>query len=110
MEEENFTDLKLEEIPMTESEKCTPPKKNKLKEFRKGRWLLSEHFRYLYASLTYGSDYFKIQKYVKTRSVQQIRSHSQKYLSKLRLIIEKNCPQTKEEYRSKPLIKKYQIM
>lgn len=102
--EEVRSDQNLKEISVTKRVKQAPTSKSKLKQKmvkRRGRWLLSEHFRYLYASFTKGNDIKNIQKHVKTRSIQQIRSHSHKYLTKVREIFEKNCLQTKEEYRSK---------
>lgn len=66
---------------------------------RAGRWLLSEHYLYIYAVLKYGTDWRKVKRYVKSRSVIQIRSHSQKYL--LRLEKRKNDPLLDEDYRCK---------
>lgn len=66
---------------------------------RVGRWLLSEHYLFIHAILKYGTDWKKVKRYVKTRSVVQIRSHSQKYL--IRLEKRKNDPMLYEEYRCK---------
>ena len=55
----------------------------KNENYRQGRWLQSEHFRFLKGCLLYGNNWTEIKKCIKTRSSAQIRSHSQKYLIKL---------------------------
>lgn len=50
---------------------------------RQGRWLQSEHFRFLKGCLLYGNNWGEVKKCVKSRSSAQIRSHAQKYLIKL---------------------------
>lgn len=50
---------------------------------RQGRWLQSEHFRFLKGCLLYGNNWGKVKDIVKSRSSAQIRSHAQKYLIKL---------------------------
>lgn len=50
---------------------------------RQGRWLQSEHFRFLKGCLLYGNNWGQVKDCVKTRSSAQIRSHAQKYLIKL---------------------------
>lgn len=52
-------------------------------DIRQGRWLQSEHFRFLKGCLLYGNNWGEIKKCIKTRSSAQIRSHAQKYLIKL---------------------------
>ena len=49
-----------------------------------GRWNLEEHIRFIKGCLLYGNDWKKIEKYVKTRTSTQIRSHAQKFLIKLK--------------------------
>lgn len=65
----------------------------------KGRWLMSEHYRFLRAVMCHGTDWRKIKNYVKSRSTVQIRTHSQKYLIRLERCIEN--PKLKEKYRGK---------
>lgn len=100
MEEDN-TDLNLNQEFETFSSHSIKHETDSIYNFRKGSWLLCEHFRYLYASMNWGSDMKKMQDHIKTRSNQQIRSHSQKYISRIKEIRNKNCPQTMEEYRCK---------
>lgn len=56
---------------------------NEKSDIRQGRWLQSEHFRFLKGCLLYGNNWGEIKKCIKTRSSAQIRSHAQKYLIKL---------------------------
>ncbi len=55
-------------------------KKNKINS--KGRWIKEEHIRFIKGCLLYGNDWKKVEKYVKTRTSTQIRSHAQKFLIK----------------------------
>ena len=48
-------------------------------EFNAGRWSAEEHNLFLEELRIYGKNWDKIQKHVKTRCVQNIRSHSQKF-------------------------------
>ena len=57
-------------------------KNNKINS--KGRWIKEEHIRFIKGCLLYGNDWKKIEKYVKTRTSTQIRSHAQKFLIKLK--------------------------
>jgi SHAQKYF class myb-like DNA-binding protein len=50
---------------------------------RQGRWLHTEHFRFIKGCLLYGNNWKQVKECVKTRSSAQIRSHAQKYLIKL---------------------------
>lgn len=52
-------------------------------EKRKGRWFLSEHYKFQKAVMSYGTNWRKIRRYMKTRTAVQIRTHSQKYLMRL---------------------------
>lgn len=73
----------------------------KFRCLRFGRWYLSEHFRFLYAALMKHGKWNQMQKYVQTRSVPQIRTHSQKYLKKIHQIHSNNNVKIMDEYRSK---------
>ena len=57
-------------------------KNNKINS--KGRWIKEEHISFIKGCLLYGNDWKKIEKYVKTRTSTQIRSHAQKFLIKLK--------------------------
>ena len=57
-------------------------KNNKINS--KGRWIKEEHIRFIKGCLLYGNDWKKVEKYVKTRTSTQIRSHAQKFLIKLK--------------------------
>ena len=49
-----------------------------------GRWKLDEHKRFIEAIIKYGNDWKQVEKYVKTRTSTQARSHAQKFLVKLK--------------------------
>ena len=51
---------------------------------RNCRWTRSEHIRFLQALILYGRDWRSVQKYVRTRSSTQSRSHAQKFLAKIK--------------------------
>ena len=51
--------------------------------FNSGRWQQDEHERFIEAILKFGNEWKKVQKYVKTRSSSQARSHAQKFLFKV---------------------------
>ena len=48
-----------------------------------GRWTKEEHQRFLIGCYLYRNDWKRLQTYIKTRTIPQIRSHAQKYLIKL---------------------------
>ena len=52
--------------------------------YSSGRWKEDEHKRFLEAILKYGNDWKEIEKYVKTRSSTQARSHAQKFFLKIK--------------------------
>lgn len=62
------------------------PKKNlfKVKTGKVYRWSQEENWRFLQAVYIYGKNWKKIQKYVKSRSLIQVRSHSQKFVKKMK--------------------------
>ena len=47
--------------------------------YKKGRWSNDEEDIFEEGLKFYGKNWLKIQKYIKTRSLRQIRSHAQKY-------------------------------
>lgn len=49
-----------------------------------GRWNDDEHFRFIEAIDKYGNNWKEVQKYVGTRSSNQVRSHAQKFILKLK--------------------------
>ena len=55
-----------------------------IKGENEGRWNDDEHIRFLEAINTYGNNWREVQKYVKTRSSNQVRSHAQKFILKLK--------------------------
>ena len=57
---------------------------NEFKCSKIGRWTLKEHIRYLQAIDRYGLNWKKIKKVIKTRTSNQIRSHNQKFLKKIK--------------------------
>jgi len=59
------------------------PKSNE-SQFNTGRWEKEEHERFVEAILKFGNEWKKVQKYVKTRSSTQARSHAQKFFFKIK--------------------------
>ena len=57
---------------------------NEHKGSKIGRWTLKEHIKYLQAIDRYGLNWKKIKKVIKTRTSNQIRSHSQKFYKKIK--------------------------
>ena len=55
-----------------------------IKGENEGRWNDDEHLRFLEAINIYGNNWREVQKYVKTRSSNQVRSHAQKFILKLK--------------------------
>ena len=53
-------------------------------EINEGRWEPDEHLRFLEAINNYGNEWKEVQKYVATRTCNQVRSHAQKYFLKLK--------------------------
>ena len=50
----------------------------------KGRWTAEEHQRFIDALRAFGKDWYRVEAYIGgTRSSAQIRSHAQKFISKL---------------------------
>jgi SHAQKYF class myb-like DNA-binding protein len=49
-----------------------------------GRWKEDEHKRFVEAIIKYGNDWKQVQRYVKTRSSTQARSHAQKFFVKIK--------------------------
>ena len=61
-------------------------KKNNISNIKylSGRWKEDEHKRFIEAIIKYGNDWKQVQKYVKTRSSTQARSHAQKFFVKIK--------------------------
>ena len=53
-------------------------------KYLSGRWKEDEHKRFIEAIIKYGNDWKQVQKYVKTRSSTQARSHAQKFFVKIK--------------------------
>ena len=66
-----------------------------------GRWTKSEHEEFLKYLSLYGNSWRIIAKHIKTRSSQQIRSHSQKYFAEL---IKKTKNEAKQNNEEMPFI------
>lgn len=44
-----------------------------------GQWKKMEHDRFMKALAKYGQDWHRVSKYIKTRSIAQVKSHAQKF-------------------------------
>jgi SHAQKYF class myb-like DNA-binding protein len=53
-------------------------------DVNEGRWDASEHMRFIEAINFYGNEWKEVQKYIGTRSSNQVRSHAQKFFLKLK--------------------------
>ena len=53
-------------------------------DVNEGRWDTSEHMRFIEAINIYGNEWKEVQKYIGTRSSNQVRSHAQKFFLKLK--------------------------
>ena len=53
-------------------------------DINEGRWEPDEHMRFIEAINIYGNEWKEVQKYVATRSSNQVRSHAQKFFLKLK--------------------------
>eukprot|EP00826_Nyctotherus_ovalis_P063348 TRINITY_DN9284_c0_g1_i2.p1 TRINITY_DN9284_c0_g1~~TRINITY_DN9284_c0_g1_i2.p1 ORF type:complete len:253 (-),score=53.40 TRINITY_DN9284_c0_g1_i2:229-987(-) len=53
----------------------------KEENYQAGKWTREEHTRFMDAYANYGKNWKKIQEYVATRTITQVRSHAQKCLS-----------------------------
>ena len=52
-------------------------------EYNSGRWLTQEHYKFIEAMFLYGNEWRKVERYIKTRSSAQARSHAQKFFINL---------------------------
>ena len=48
-------------------------------KFNNGRWLQEEHYKFIEGIFLYGNEWRKVEKYIKTRTAAQARSHAQKF-------------------------------
>ena len=53
-------------------------------EVNEGRWNNEENIRFLKAIYNYGNDWKEVQRYVGTRTTNQVRSHAQKFIMKIK--------------------------
>lgn len=63
-------------------------------EQEKGKWTREENRKFIFAILTYGNNWKKVQQFIKTRSCSQARSHAQKFLKKLKRLNIFDCKVT----------------
>ena len=89
----DFIDQKKEiKKKFNENNSTTNKKKKKKKiisinseeDLNEGRWEPDEHMRFIEAINLYGNEWKEVQKYVATRSSNQVRSHAQKFFLKLK--------------------------
>lgn len=72
-------------------------------QIRYGNWCMNEHFRFLYGALMVNCDWTKMENIIRTRTISQIKSHSQKYIQQIIRIKSSstNSDQVKEDYKGK---------
>ena len=58
--------------------------KEKSPKFKGGKWNKEEHQKFIEGLFIFGNQWKKMQKYIETRSAIQVRSHSQKFMMKLK--------------------------
>lgn len=58
---------------------CSSRKKYTEEKFNNGRWTQEEQLKFIEGLFIFGNEWKKVQKYIKTRSSTQSRSHSQKF-------------------------------
>lgn len=63
---------------------CESRKKSSEEGFANGRWAQEEQLKFIEAMFIFGNEWKKVQKYIKTRSSTQSRSHSQKFFIRFR--------------------------
>ena len=83
----SINDKKLKKIKDNKQKKCRLHLNGingKESNFSTGRWKLEEHQRFIEAIIKYGNNWKQVQRYVKTRSSTQARSHAQKFFIKLK--------------------------
>ena len=83
-EKENFLNenkLKVKEMKIKKEKIFSLIKE---KSENEGRWNDDEHLRFIEAISIYGNNWKEVQKYVGTRSSNQVRSHAQKFILKLK--------------------------
>lgn len=56
---------------------------DKVTGYAQGRWTDDEHSRFVEALRKYGKDWQMVENHIGSRSSAQIRSHAQKFLSKM---------------------------
>ena len=83
---DNTLNKKTEENDSIEKNNVKKNKNLKKKKFcfNEGRWSFEEHKKFIEALVEYRKNWKKIQMYVGTRSSSQVRSHSQKFLLKIK--------------------------
>ena len=77
-------DLKNLGNSLTPSKTKKQRKINQKIEYSNGRWKEDEHKRFIEAIIKFGNDWKQVQKYVRTRSSTQARSHAQKFFVKVK--------------------------
>ena len=56
----------------------------KTTQINEGRWSIEEHLKFIEAIVEFGKNWQKVQKYIGSRTISQIRSHAQKFLLKIK--------------------------
>ena len=80
----SINDKKLKKIKDKKKCRLHSNSINKENNYYTGRWKLDEHQRFIEAIIKFGNNWRLVQKYVKTRSSTQARSHAQKFFIKLK--------------------------
>ena len=72
-------------IKKTEYNKVSSPKSLTETKLNEGRWSYDEQIKFIFAISKDGTNWKKIKKSISTRSLSQIRSHSQKFFNRLKM-------------------------
>jgi SHAQKYF class myb-like DNA-binding protein len=76
-------------------------KADTFKDLNKGHWKNSEHQKLIQGLFIYGKNWKMIKNYVKSRSIAQIRSHSQKYWTQLKKKLLEEMPDKEKDKKDK---------
>jgi SHAQKYF class myb-like DNA-binding protein len=107
--EPSWNDIVLTESPLILAAAASACPNSKLRRRRRsieetnpklkqaGRWTDAEHELFLFGLTVYGREWKKVARHIPTRSSTQVRSHAQKYFTKLELLNQLQQPEQEKE-------------